>query len=87
MTFELLRGKNGRIEGLVLRVVQPDKREYWRICESCTVREAVVFCRSHVRFVCEHCIERCVTEDVECAFISSSVARELATVAMIRAEV
>src|SRR5579864_633431 len=64
MNLQVFR-KDGKIRGLamlrgtgtkVLEVSDDSRAEYWRICEHCTVREAVVFCCTHAKYVCGECL-------------------------------
>jgi hypothetical protein len=84
MTFQLIK-RDGKIKGLVVlfgegRVVEivVPRGEMWRICESCGAREALVFCRTHVKYVCGPCLQKAPAVHCNCQFISMSVARELA---------
>lgn len=92
MTIQLIR-RDGKLRGIALllgnsRIVATsgDKAEYWRTCDHCTKREAIVFCRAHAQYVCERDLPGHSTAGV-CCFISMAVARELALTSMIRAEV
>jgi hypothetical protein len=84
MTVQLIK-RDGKIKGLVVlfgegRVVEivAPRGEMWRICESCGAREALVFCRTHVKYVCGECLRKAPAVHFNCQFISMSVARELA---------
>jgi hypothetical protein len=93
MTFQLIK-RDGKIKGLVVlfgegRVVEivVPRGEMWRICESCGAREALVFCRTHVKYICGPCLQKAPAVHCNCQFISMSVARELAEQAQKHAEV
>lgn len=43
--------------------------KYWRLCDECKRREAMVFCRRHARYVCGGCLNRHSREGV-CSFLS-----------------
>lgn len=83
MTIQLIR-KDGRVKGFafflgnarVLALTEAES-ELWRICESCSVNEAVVFCRTHAKYVCSGCLATAASLHGGCDFISVSVAREL----------
>jgi hypothetical protein len=76
MTFQLIK-RDGKIKGLVVlfgegRVVEivVPRGEMWRICESCGAREALVFCRTHVKYVCGECLRKAPAVHFNCQFIS-----------------
>jgi hypothetical protein len=96
MTVQIIR-KDGKFRGIALmlgegRIIaamgSSDREELWRICDSCCVHEAIVFCRTHAKYVCGSCLAAYPSEvGRECAFISVSVARDLAQRAQRYAEV
>jgi hypothetical protein len=83
MTFQWIR-KDGEIRGFALmlgegRVIAasvPD-RELWRVCDCCTVSEAIVFCRTHSKYLCGICLAQLPSVHRGCEFISVAVARDL----------
>lgn len=101
MTLQFIR-RNGKIAGVAILLGRGwvnggvgDRAEYWRICEHCKTREALVFCQSHCMFVCDRCLNfhgrTAVNGDFifgfSCRLISMAVARDLAQVALSRTEV
>jgi len=61
------RNRQGKLAGLFLywrklpstQALQPPlpkEPEVWRVCEVCCVEEAVVYCRSHSRYLCAGCV-------------------------------
>jgi hypothetical protein len=101
MTFQLIR-KDGKIRGIALLVGgdkvlsgRTERHEYWRICDHCTVREALVFCRTHNQYVCNNCLDwhgrlSCGGDFIfgyACVLMSMAVAREVQKAALLRVEV
>lgn len=84
MTFTLIR-KNGRIRGIAItlgdtRIVaatEPGKSP-WRVCDVCYVRDALVFCRRHGKYICGSCLGHVPSVHAGCEFLSVAVARDLA---------
>lgn len=84
MTLQLIR-QDGRLKGFafffgdakVIVAAEPPQ-EYWRICECCFRREALVFCRTHCKYVCGSCLAQLPAVHRGCEFISTSIAREIA---------
>jgi hypothetical protein len=84
LTIQLIR-RAGKVTGLavlfgegqVVEISHPEG-ELWRICESCGVREALVFCRVHSKYVCGPCLRTAPAVHRGCEFLSMAVARELA---------
>jgi hypothetical protein len=87
MRLQLIRNHKARVVGVavlfgkrrVLRscvMAQGAEVEYQRICDGCSAREPVVFCRTHALYLCEGCLPW-HTEVGECRYISMAVAREL----------
>ena len=93
MTIQLIR-KDGRVKGFafffgdarLIAMAEPPK-EYWRICECCYRHEALVFCRTHAKYVCGNCLGQLPSVHTGCNFISVAVARDLALQARKYAEV
>lgn len=82
MTLQLIR-RDGKVCGIVLlgegeQIVVTRKGELWRICESCGVREALAFCCTHAKYICQPCLEGAPDIHRRCRFISNALARELA---------
>jgi hypothetical protein len=50
---------------------------FWRICDACGANEAMVFCRSHTRYLCEFCLALHNNQPVFCEYLSMTAAREL----------
>jgi hypothetical protein len=85
MKLQVLRNHSGQLVGVAfvrgeasVVVAQPaHNRRYHRICEVCCTREAVIFCRAHALYVCNHCIDVHATiSDGACNVISMAVAAE-----------
>jgi hypothetical protein len=101
MTFQIIR-KDGKVRGIALMLggskvtgVAGEKTEYWRICDHCTVNEAVVFCHTHARYVCTHCLLWHGRTQAggpfilgfPCYEVSMAVLRDAATIALSQLEV
>ena len=93
MTIQFIR-RDGKIKGFALLVgenrvleIAVPRAEMWRICESCFEREAIVFCRTHTKYVCGPCLGLIPAVHLNCQFISKAVARDLAEHAQKYAEV
>ena len=85
MKLELIK-RNGMLCGIAIleereKVMIAREGELWRICESCCEREALAFCRTHVKYVCGDCIAKAPAVHLNCQFISIAVARDLARTA------
>jgi hypothetical protein len=87
MRIELIRSDKNRPIGFLVIwhdrrgafgviTVPPTDYDHWRICESCGLAEADVFCRSHFKFFCRTCVKM---HDVfrECDLLSRAACREL----------
>jgi hypothetical protein len=87
MTFQLVRAPNGKLRGIAIligrgRVEAGRQGEVlWRICDLCTERQAIVFCKSDNAYVCEKCLP-VHTMPGFCRFLSVSAAREISTAAL-----
>ena len=95
MTFQLIR-KDGELRGFavllgrgrIIAAVGAREAELWRICDSTACsNEALVFCRTHSKYVCGKCLAKLPPVHSCCEFISVSVARDLAQRAQKYAEV
>lgn len=93
MTFQWIR-KDGQLRGFAVFVgkarivaVGAPEQELWRICDCCGVREAIVFCRTHTKYICGICLAQLSPVHRGCEFISVAVARDLAERAQRFAEV
>jgi len=96
MTLQVIR-KDGKVKGFALmfgkgRILSAaalglDDAELWRVCESCGVDEAIVFCRTHSRYICGRCLAQLPSIHTGCMFISMAVARDLVQHAQKWAEV
>lgn len=83
MTFQWIR-KDGEIRGfavmrgdaLVIAAKVPEQ-ELWRVCDCCHVSEAIVFCRTHSKYICGACLAQLSPVHRGCEFISVQVARDL----------
>jgi len=93
MTLQVIR-KDGKVKGFALmfgegRIIAAgvEDRELWRICDFCGVDEALVFCRTHSRYICGRCLAQLPSIHTGCMFISMAVARDLVQHAQKWAEV
>jgi len=88
MRIALIRSGSSKVTGVLLQwkerftsisIVDAPKpqAEYWRICESCHLAEATVFCRSHARYFCSVCVA-VHNIDMECDLLSQAAARAFA---------
>jgi hypothetical protein len=88
MRVRIIRSANNRVLGLLVErepragafaavTVPHADYEYWRMCESCHLAEAVVFCRSHACFLCNVCISHHQPAE-QCDYLSRAAAREIA---------
>lgn len=78
MKLQIIR-KNGKVKGIALIfgdgyiVAAEAEKKPWRICDECLERKAILFCRSHSKYVCAGCVRT----HRGCQFISVSAARWL----------
>jgi hypothetical protein len=54
----------------------PISAPFWRICDTCTVNEAMVFCETHSKYLCEFCLALHNNSPVLCSYLSMAAARE-----------
>lgn len=87
MTFQLVLSRTGKLRGIAILVgdghieAGRDQETPWRICDSCLIREAIVFCLTDNVYVCEQCLPR-HTMPGYCKFLSVSAARDVSTSAL-----
>ncbi len=88
MRIQLIRSARARVIGVLLSFRERDGAigivtvphadyEYWRLCESCHLAEAAVWCRTHGKFYCSVCLHFHSVAG-ECDLMSRAAARELA---------
>ena len=84
MTLQWIR-KEGRIRGVAVLLgearviaVGAPAEELWRVCDCCQFREALVFCRTHSKYICGPCLSKLSPVHRGCEFISVAVARDVA---------
>ncbi len=74
----LIFRKTDHILGVLeVEEVKPEPQQFWRICDACTVNEAMVFCRSHTKYLCEFCLALHNNQPEFCEYLSMTAAREL----------
>jgi B-box zinc finger len=81
VTVQLVRSAKGEIRGVaVLRggghiEAGREGEKPWRLCDSCTVNHAIVFCTTDNVYVCADCLPVHTMPGL-CRFLSTSAARE-----------
>jgi hypothetical protein len=53
MPFRLLRGREGKICGLMFLGREVNSAKF---CDRCGVREAKVYCQAHCHYICATCL-------------------------------
>ena len=71
------RKRDDVIPSLLRIQAPPQDSNFWRICDACSANEAMVFCRSHARYLCEFCLALHNNQPIFCEYLSMSAAREM----------
>jgi hypothetical protein len=88
VTLQLMRSRTGKIRGVLVTLGKGRMEsgslegKPWRICDECVQHEALVFCTTESRYVCEHCLS--THAHLSCHFLSIRAATEVATAALAR---